>query len=167
MEEEWKAINNPTLIGFEVSNMGRVRRRLVRPSRTTGLNYTYMTPFQINTGYMGYKLQCNNKTFHYLVHRLVAEHFIPNPENKPEVDHIINDRKNNTVNNLRWATRTENRAHTIRDGVTWCKRDEKWKAVCGGKWLGRHDDRDEAIQLYRREHAEMYKEFSPWYIKPA
>ena len=47
------------------------------------------------------------------VHRLVAETFIPNPDNKPEVDHINTDRCDNDVNNLRWVTRKENHNNPI------------------------------------------------------
>ena len=44
----------------------------------------------------------------FLIHRLVALHYIPNPENKSDVDHIDGDKANNHVSNLRWATRLEN-----------------------------------------------------------
>ena len=44
----------------------------------------------------------------HLIHRLVAKVFIPNPQNLPEVDHIDNNKRNNTVDNLRWISRSEN-----------------------------------------------------------
>ena len=47
----------------------------------------------------------------YRVHRLVASIFIPNPDNKPFVDHIDGDRYNNRADNLRWVTSTENNRH--------------------------------------------------------
>lgn len=61
-----------------------------------------------HNGYRVVKL----KTQTYLVHRLVAETFIPNPHNKPQVDHIDRNRANNNICNLRWVTSHENMLNT-------------------------------------------------------
>ena len=50
----------------------------------------------------------DNKQKWFRVHRLVAEVFIPNPENKPYVDHINGNREDNSIDNLRWCTQKEN-----------------------------------------------------------
>lgn len=59
--------------------------------------------------------QIGYKKKHYSVHRLVAETFIPNPEDKPFIDHINRDRSDNRVENLRWATSEENNNNTKRN----------------------------------------------------
>ena len=51
--------------------------------------------------------------YHKRVHRLVAEAFIKNPENKKDIDHINNDRSDNKLENIRWATRSENIQHAM------------------------------------------------------
>lgn len=61
-----------------------------------------------NGGYLSYHLKWKNRTYPKRIHRLVAEYFIPNPDNKPFVHHKDHDRFNNCVNNLEWATIQEN-----------------------------------------------------------
>lgn len=60
-------------------------------------------------GYLRIILRIDNKPQDWLVHRLVATLFIPNPDNKPQVDHIDGNKSNNSVSNLRWVTALENR----------------------------------------------------------
>jgi len=60
---------------------------------------------------LGYAVVClskDKKQYKKKIHRLIAEHYIPNPENKPEVDHINRDRSDHRIENLRWATTSEN-----------------------------------------------------------
>ena len=61
-----------------------------------------------NHGYLCLNLRKNNKTYLKSIHRLVGQAFIPNPENKPQIDHIDRDKSNNNVENLRWVNNSEN-----------------------------------------------------------
>lgn len=77
------------------------------------ISYKYKTPkilatYYQKSGYENIKLSKNNTQTHKLVHRLVAEAFIPNPDNLPEVNHKDKNVKNNNANNLEWCTRKQN-----------------------------------------------------------
>ena len=67
---------------------------------------------QIRNNYLFVRLSKNGIKETYSVHRLVAKHFIPNPENKPYVNHIDGDRLNNRVSNLEWVSASENMLHS-------------------------------------------------------
>ena len=111
MEEIWKDV-----YGYEgkyqVSNLGRVKSLNYRH---TG-NEQILEPRKVGKGYLRVSLYNNGEEDQQLVHRLVAEAFIPNPEGKPEVDHINNkpgnkatNKMDNRVENLRWVTSIENK----------------------------------------------------------
>jgi hypothetical protein len=71
-----------------------------------------MNPVANNLGYLQIKLiSANGKRKGELIHRLVALHFVDNPEGKPEVDHIDHNRQNNNADNLRWLTKSENNSN--------------------------------------------------------
>ena len=108
--EEWKDIK-----GFEgyyqVSNHGRVRSL----PRYTKNRYSVMlkkgvilTPMIDRNGYCGVRLQKNGKGYSKLIHRLVAEAFIPNPKSYREINHIDEDKSNNLADNLEWCSRDYN-----------------------------------------------------------
>lgn len=96
-----------------------------------------------NNGYLMVDLYKNNKRVKIPIHRLVAEAFIPNPENKLTVDHEDGNRQNNSIDNLRWATYSEQNSRFNSSGVrsekvTVTKYKEKRKKRGGGHeaWLG-------------------------------
>lgn len=83
-------------------------------------------PFKnVQNGYLYVDLWSNNKVKKYAIHRMIAETFIPNPQNKPTVDHIDGNRTNNAIENLRWATYSEQNSRFNTHGV----RSEKIKVT--------------------------------------
>lgn len=85
---------------------------------STGQIYSHKTNKWLKTekrlgmGYPNASLQRNGKAHTKGVHRLVAEAFLPNPDNKPEVNHIDGNRANPVLSNLEWVTEKENRKHS-------------------------------------------------------
>lgn len=107
MNEIWKTIND--FPNYEVSNLGRVRNKNTKKllCARIGREGLYYSVYLIN----------NSKENTQRVHRLVAKAFIPNPENKPMVNHIDGNKLNNNVNNLEWVTAKENNNHAVRTGL--------------------------------------------------
>lgn len=99
---------------YQVSNQGRIRsvEREVKTIRngvedTSKLKSKILKP-SYTYGYLKVSLSKEGKQRYLKVHRLVAEAFIPNPDNKPDIDHINTIRDDNRVENLRWVTKKEN-----------------------------------------------------------
>lgn len=67
-----------------------------------------LKPTTDNKGYHHYSLSENGVRIHAKAHRLIALAFVPNPEGKPQIDHIDGDKTNNAADNLRWVTNKEN-----------------------------------------------------------
>lgn len=63
------------------------------------------------------------------VHRLVAEKYVPNPDNKPQVNHIDGNKLNNSADNLEWVTNQENRNHALENGLHLCGDKCPWSKL--------------------------------------
>lgn len=110
--EEWRAVERFPC--YEVSNRGRVRR------------ITYKSPYLNEWGYPTVQLfKGDGKHATAMIHRLVAEAFIPNPQNFPEVNHADGNKLNFQPENLDWCTRQENRQHAALTGLNVVGHGEK------------------------------------------
>lgn len=103
MKEKWKPVKGYEDL-YEVSTFGNVRK----------IDGTLVYQEEHNKGYLRADLFKDGKRKHFKVHRLVAEAFIPNPENKPQINHRDFNVKNNRMWNLEWVTDEENKAWSKR-----------------------------------------------------
>lgn len=118
--EEWRDIAGLDGV-FQVSNLGRVKRIggprryehwISRAELYRQVPERFMRPQTINSGYMSVHLLVGQKRYSKLVHRLVAEAFLPGEQGET-VNHIDGDKLNNHVSNLEWASYTENHLHAV------------------------------------------------------
>lgn len=111
MKEVWKDI--PEFEGYyQVSNLGRVRslNRIIRDGRNK-FKGSIMKLTLDKKGYLRVRFSKNNIKTSFKVHRLVARAFIPNSDNKPEVNHKDLNKANNHIYNLEWISTKENSRH--------------------------------------------------------
>ena len=104
--EVWKIINH--FPNYKISNYGRVysiKRNII------------LKPCHDSWGYLIVSLHNEHEHYTTKISRLVAKAFISNSHNKPEVNHIDGNKENNHVDNLEWATRTENERHAFITGL--------------------------------------------------
>ncbi len=160
--ERWETISTHT--NYEVSSIGQVRNSKTKRMRK---------PSDNGWGYLQIVLCKNGKPKTFRIHRLVAEHFIINPSNERCVDHIDRNRLNNNVDNLRWASASENQMNASRDksntssaykGVSLHKTTNKWMAYVQvgrvRKYLGYFTSEREAAEAYNAAALESYKKFA-------
>lgn len=121
-KEIWKDIKGYEGL-YQVSNLGRIKSMLGTKMISGKLIYIkrekILSTFKINNNkpYLRIGLNKNKQRKCFLVHRLVAEAFIPNPENKPQVNHIDGNKQNNNVNNLEWVNNQENKIHASKNNL--------------------------------------------------
>ena len=94
---EW--FNIPNFDCYEINKIGQVRHK------GSG---DILKPSIVENGYCNITLRSYGKSFHTSIHRLLGKIFIPNPENKPCIDHINRNKQDNRLENLRWVTISEN-----------------------------------------------------------
>lgn len=114
MEEIWKEIPGYEK-KYKVSNLGNVY---------SNKHKRILKPYKVRKGYL--RVDLFDSKFvrkHQKVHRLVAMAFIPNPDNKPQINHIDGNSANNCVTNLEWCTNDENQKHAqkLREKQKWQK----------------------------------------------
>lgn len=106
MIEVWKdAVGHEGRL--QISNTGKVRQ-----AKTKKIYKTQLMKYEQFSPYVNGKKSC------ILIHRLVGETFISNPENKPQLNHIDGNKHNNHVSNLEWVTGKENVRHAFRMGLS-------------------------------------------------
>ena len=166
MEEQFIQIEDD--VDFSISNKGRLKSNITKK---------ILKPFKNQGGYLVYNFLERNLIskselcFVQSIHRLVAQSFIPNPHNKPIVDHIDNNRMNNNINNLRWATHQENNTNKSVNynsksgakGIIYNVKNKKWNAsITKDKIkynLGKYDSKEDAIKARVNKSKELFGEF--------
>lgn len=163
--EEWKDIDDFEGI-YKISNLGNVKNlktnKLLKGSPKGKSNLE---------DYLRVVLHHSNKKKTITIHKLVATAFIPNPENKPFIDHINRNKMDNKVSNLRWATKSENQANIkyIKGKIIkgfYTTKNQKYQAICckdGIKYCKLFKTEEDAVNWRKEKSLELFGEYSPYY----
>lgn len=138
MQEQWKSIEEAS--NYEISNLGNVRNKTtlqVLKGRITKSGY-YQVSIKINE---------TNKFSNRYIHRLVAQYWIDNPENKREVNHKDGNKLNNNINNLEWITSAENQKHRHSIGIIQTSQRRIGKFTKDGKLIAKFNSIKDAADL--------------------
>ena len=145
-KEEWKDVDKNGV--YQVSCFGNPRKLDIKYFKTTGVRrYIPLTKIIENTGKSGYQryIMSMGRGHRIKIHRLVAEAFVPNPDNKPYVDHIDGNPLNNFYLNLKWVTHKEN---VNNPNTSWKNEKTQFKK---GERLGIEHPRHRVISCYTED----------------
>lgn len=162
MKEEWKNIKNYEGL-YQISNTGKVKslERKTKIPHAIRTEQEKILKLGKRNGYYVLTLNKNNKRKAHQVHRLVAEAFIPNPENKPFVNHKDFNPLNNNLNNLEWVTQKENvnwsicnmqkrkkitHSNTGEKYITYRKSNKRYRVIIDGKEYKSCNSLEKAIE---------------------
>lgn len=144
MKEQWKEIKGNREI-YEVSTCGNVRTKNREGARGRHIKGHVLAQHDNSNGYPRCDMNIDGKQRSYLVHRLVAKLFIPNPENKPDVNHKNGNKHDNSVENLEWCTKSENEKHAWKIGL-------KYDTATKGELHGMHKLSQDDVEYIRKNH---------------
>jgi hypothetical protein len=156
MQEQWKPIEGFEGL-YEVSDLGNIKS--LNYNHTIG-NVKLLKPVKNKGDYFQVTLYKDKIQFIKKIHRLVAQAFIPNPDNKPQVNHIDGNKQNNAVSNLEWTTSQENVIHSWENGLSVMTEETKNKisqSLKGEKnpFYGKHHT-EEAKRKLSESHKGKY-----------
>lgn len=140
--EKWKTIEGQ----YEVSNCGNIRRNRppIKYSKRITPDIKQIKGSITTSGYRVFAIWVGKSRKTYCVHKAVGILFIPNPENKKEVNHKDGNKLNNHISNLEWATPSENIQHAVRIGLIKSKSESPYCKIImdyntGIFYIGVHD----------------------------
>lgn len=153
IEEKWKPVSGYNGL-YKVNNLGRVvsigyiKIKVTDPYRPRIRNDREIFGHNGGKGYRFVTLKRNGSEKHIYIHRMVAAHFLRNPNNEPEVNHKYGNKRNNAVWNLEWGTRSKNIRHSHKHGF---HKSQKGKLTSRSRITRQYDKNGHFINRYQSQ----------------